>query len=202
MSHHKGKSINCHYCNGNHSCRNCPIESLVAPHMKKIVGKHMESFVANELECPRCHNMTLQLLGNHSPSLDIVCNHCETNFEVKSKCISANTIPNDLILNHGNYFDYLNRQESGLDFIAIIYGVDRKTKVITIRKVFHIPNEMILEKKDFKIVKKTNSTLSDIIIPNNTVLPNITPKMQYSYDFADSIIDIINTNKQQTSVSI
>jgi hypothetical protein len=170
--------------------------------MKKIVGQHMESFVANELECPRCHNKTLQLLGNHSPSLDIVCNHCETNFEVKSKCISANVIPNDLILNHGNYFDYISRQESGLDFITIIYGVDRKTKVITIRKVFHVPNDMILEKKHFKVVKKTNSTMSDIIIPNNTVFPNITPDMQYCYDFSDSILNIICTNQQHTSVSI
>jgi hypothetical protein len=170
--------------------------------MKKIVGKHMESFVANELECPRCKNMTLQLLGNHSPSLDIVCNHCETNFEVKSKCISANVIPNDLILNHGNYFDYLSRQESGLDFIVIIYGVDRKTKIITIRKVFHVPNEIILEKKHFKVVKKINSTLSDIIIPNNMVLQNITPKMQYHYDFSESVADVINSTKHSVSVAI
>ena len=111
-------------------------------------------------------------------------------------------IPHDLILNHGNYFDYLSRQEGGLDFIIIIYGVDRKTKVITIRKVFHVPNEMIIEKKHFKVVKKTNSTLSDIIIPNNTVLPNITPKLQYNYDFSDSILDIINAQKQHASISV
>lgn len=193
MFHHRGKMINCHYCNGPHSCRKCPVETIVAPHMKKIVGTHMESFVANKLECPRCHNMTLRLLGNHSPSLDIVCEHCETNFEVKSKCISAKVIPNDLILDHGNYFDYIARQESGLDFIVIIYGVDRHTKIITIRKILYVPNEIILKKTHFKVLKKRDSTLSDVIIPDNSVLPNITPDVPYSYNFSPNILDIVRT---------
>lgn len=186
------KRVFCYYCNGNHSCRNCPIETLVAPHMKKIVGQHMEKFVANELCCPRCNNMTLGRIGNHTPSLDIICTTCSTNFEVKSKCISAEQIPTDLILNHGNYFDYIARQNNELDFIIIIYGVDRRSKIITIRKVLHVPHSTVKQKTIFKVFKKSTSTLSDIIIPDYTKLPDITPTLDFGYDFSDNIIAIVN----------
>jgi hypothetical protein len=191
------KQIACHYCNGTHSCRNCPIEALIAPEMKKIVGQHMETFVAQELCCPRCNNMTLGRIGNHSPSLDIICSNCSTNFEVKSKCISAETIPNDLILNHGNYFDYIARQSRGLDFIIIIYGVDRRSKIITIRKVLHVPHNTILQKKAFKVIQKTTSPLSDIIIPNHNDLDDITPTLDFGYDFSDNIIALVNEAKSR-----
>lgn len=195
MAQSRKKQIKCYYCHGNHSCRQCPVEFIVAPYMKQIIGIHMETFVANKLKCPRC-NKTLHLVGNHSPSLDIICNHCKTNFEVKSKCISAPKIPKDLILNHGNYFDYVHRQDSGLDFIIIIYGVDRTTKTITIRKVFHVPDKMVQQKIHFNVVKKTNSSMSDIIIPNNEILVNITPNHPYSYDFTNNINQIINASSQ------
>ena len=182
----------CYYCSGNHSCRNCPIETIVAPHMKKIVGQHMEKFVANELFCPQCNNMTLGRIGNHLPSLDIICTNCSTKFEVKSKCISAKTIPTDLILNHGNYFDYIARQSDKLNFIIIIYGVNRRSKIITIRKVLHVPHDTVKQKTIFTVVKKSTSTLSDIIIPDYTKLYDITPTLDFGYDFSDNIIAIAN----------
>ena len=177
----------CTYCNGKHSSKECPDELKVAPFMRKIIGNHIEKFVEDRLMCPRCNNNSLVLLGNYAPSLDIICNQCDGKFEVKSKCLSANYIPKDLILNHGNYFEYINRQSKGLDFIIIIYGVDRNTKTIHIRKVLYAPNKIILEKKYINIVKKENSTLSDIFISDNTKLKEIELKYNFSYNFTETI---------------
>ena len=177
----------CHYCNKNHSCRNCPIESKMAPLWKKVIGMYMEHFTANEIKCPRCNKNSMRLLGTHAPSLDIICDNCNTNFEVKSKCLSANTIPNDLILNHGNYFDYLYRQSTGLDFIIIIYGVDRKSKVINIRQVLYLPNEVIITKKNVHILKKNDSSLSEIFINNVKKISQFKLDEEYCYDFSKNL---------------
>ena len=147
----------------------------------------METFVANRLYCPHCMIQSLRLLGNHTPSLDIVCDNCHTNFEVKSKCLSVNSLPNDLILHHGNYFDYINRQQKGLDFIIIIYKVDRKTKMIEIRKILYIPNEKIHENSHFKVVQKSDSSMSTIYITDYTKLTEIKLNRIYNYNFSNDI---------------
>ncbi len=195
------KPVVCQYCNEKgHSCRNCPLENKVGPYIKKIVGIHMETFVASELVCPHCKNKTLYCLGNHSPSLDVICNTCSAKYEIKSKCISAKTIPDDLILDHGNYFDYLNRQNSvnGLDFIIIIYGVNRNTKVITIRKVLHVPSNMTRNPALFTVVKKNNSSHSNIFIPNYNKLNEIKLNESVSYDFSHNIKEILNSPYDHT----
>ena len=187
-------SIICNYCNGNHTCRKCPIEKKVGPPVRKIVGLYMEYFVSKEINCPRCNENALCLLGTHAPSLDLTCSICNTNFEIKSKCLSATDIPNDLVLNHGNYFDYLERQKSGLDFIIIIYGVDRKTKVINIRKVFYASHEMMINRKYINVMRKKDSSLSEISIPNTIYIPEIVLDEEYFYDFSENISYIINSN--------
>jgi hypothetical protein len=187
-------SYKCNYCNNNHSSRDCPQEKQMAPIIKKLIGQFMEHIVSTKLKCPRCNNESLNRIGTHAPSLDIMCNVCNTLFEVKSKCLSANIIPNDLILNHGNYFDYLSRQENELDFIIIIYGVHRKTKIVYIRQIFYIPHETILHKKYIHIIKKDNSTLSEIIIPNTQYLQTIKVNKEYMYDFSDNINTILTTD--------
>ena len=191
----------CKYCcQKGHSCRACPLEKKVAPYMKKIVGIQMETFVATELYCPRCNCKTLQSLGNHSPSLDIICTSCKMNFEVKSKCISDRIIPNDLILYHGNYFDYINRQNSsnGLDFIIIIYGVNRQTKIINIRKVLYVPSHIAKNTNLFKVEKRHDSTSSDIYIMNYNELREIKMSERISYDFSHNIKEILNSPYDHT----
>ena len=186
----RSNSNTCYFCYESHSCRNCPIEAMVAPYMKKIIGIHMENFVADTLFCPKCNNNGLILLGNHTPSLDIICNNCCTNFEVKSKCLSIDKLPTDLMLHHGNYFDYISRQESGLDFLIIIYKVNRKMKMIEIRKILYIPNEIIKEQSHFKVVQKYNSSMSTIYIKDYTKLPEIKLNCRYNYNFTNDIIEL------------
>jgi len=182
----------CFYCNGLHSCRNCPIESKIAPYMKKIIGLHMENFAANKLTCPRCYKSSMKLLGNHAPSLDMVCTNCCTNYEIKSKCLSINILPKDLILHHGNYFDYLSRQTNGLDFIIIIYKVDRISKMIQIRKILHILNENICKKpNNFHIEPDTKSSLSKIYISDYTKFNEIKINDNYNYNFTNDINNLI-----------
>jgi hypothetical protein len=176
--------------------------------MKKLVGMYMEHIVANKIKCPKCSEGQLQIIGTHAPSLDIICDDCETKFEIKSKCISATDIPNDLILPHGSYFDYINRLEEGLEFIIIIYGVDRKTKIINIRKILYIPHQTIKDKQYINIIKKYDSTLSEIYIPDNRMLNHIKLNKNYCYDFSKNIDSILNNNNlikilsQKTPINI
>ena len=74
----------CEYCNSYHDDKKCPLEQLLAPYMREIVGHYMEEFVADEIYCPRCNIKSLEPLRNHAPSLDIVCTNCKTKFEMSS----------------------------------------------------------------------------------------------------------------------
>ena len=131
----------CYMCNGNHLSRNCPIEKQIAGYMKEKIGGYIENWIAQNIACPYCHTKNLYVLGDNSPSLDIRCHNCSKNFECKSKCLSIKNLPNDIILNHGSYLDYKDRQMNGLDFFIIIYKIDRKTKIITIRKILYVNND-------------------------------------------------------------
>ena len=188
--------IPCEYCNMNHSSRECPLEQKLAPILKKIVGTFTEDFVAKEIYCPRCNNKSLQSLGTHAPSLDIICYNCQTKFEIKSKCMSSHTIPKDLVFNHGNYNDYLNRQKNGLDIILILYSVCRKTKRINIRNVFYVKNEDIVNKKCLTVIRKEKSSLSNIIVPDRNKLSEIIFNQKFCYDFSENITSIINTARE------
>jgi len=185
MTLNKTNKIKCYYCGGNHNCRECPIEKKLAGTMKQIVGKIMENIVATYIECQYCNTKSLQVLGNNTPSLDIVCTKCNNiNIECKSKCLSVEgKLPNDLFLNHGNYNEYLKRQKKGLDWIIIIYKVLRKEKIISIRKILYVKNNEIKNNNNFNIVKKHNSHLSNIFIKNHNLLEEIKLDKRYNFSF-------------------
>jgi hypothetical protein len=187
----------CDYCNNYHTSKECLLEKQIAPLMRKIVGMYMEYFVASEVLCPRCNNKTLETLGTHAPSLDLICKSCKTKYEIKSKCMSTKVLPHDLVFNHGNYNDYKNRQKDGLDIMLIIYSVCRKTKIIKIRRVFWVPNDIINQTNYIQVVKKTDSSLSEIIVNNYKYLPEIVfnQKYAFAYDFSEHINSIIHNSK-------
>ena len=189
-------SIHCEYCNNMHNSRECPLEQKIAPIMKKIVGMYMEQFVENEISCQRCYQKTMKPLCTHAPSLDIICSTCNTKYEIKSKCMSGRILPSDLIFNHGNYNDYVNRQSNDLDMILIIYSVCRKTKILNIRTIFYVSNEFIKSSNHIKVVKKPDSSLSQIIVPNYKKLYEIKLKQMYAFDFSDNINNIISTARR------
>jgi hypothetical protein len=162
--------IKCYFCNGDHACRDCPKESAMAPIFKKKVGNMMEHWVAKNFKCPECNHACLNVIGNHTPSLDIICKNCSKKFEVKSKCLSVNKLPNDINLPHGSYIDYVHRLEEGLNLIVIIYGVDRINKMINIREVLYADNKDLRGPSIIEVQKRTNSNLSTILIKNKTKL--------------------------------
>jgi hypothetical protein len=166
----KTNTIKCYFCNGNHTCRNCPKESIMAPIFKKKIGNMMEYWVAENLKCPECNNNCLNVIGNHTPSLDIICNSCSKKFEVKSKCLSIKKLPNDINLPHGSYIDYIHRLEEDLNLIVIIYGIDRINKMINIREVLYADNTDLKDPLLIKVEKKDNSNLSTISIKNKKKL--------------------------------
>ena len=182
MSHFKTKQANkpvqsrtvkhmrCFFCNGNHACRACPIENKMAPFLRKKVGNMMEYYIADNLECPECHFQELKVIGNHTPSLDIICSHCDNKFEVKSKCLSINNLPNDIKLPHGSYIEYVHRLNEGLNLIVIIYGVDRVNKLITIREILYANNKLLNNLKIINVSKRNDNNLSTIFIKNKEKL--------------------------------
>ena len=177
----------CHFCGGLHNCRSCPQEAKIAPFLKKEIGTFMERFISNSIPCQKCKKYALDVLGNHTPSLDLICSNCNEPYEVKSKCLSAKKIPIDLMMSHGNYFDYLNRQNNGLNFFVLIYSVDRKNKTVMIRKVLYISDEIIKSSDKFSVEKKNDSSLSTIFIRNYQLLESIRLHQNYKYSFKDAV---------------
>lgn len=159
------KNFSCYFCQGSHLCRDCPIEKKKAKYMKKEVGKYMESYYAENFKCIRCGCENLSVLNNRTPSLDIVCEQCNNRLEIKSKCLSINKLPKDIMLLHGSFEHYKKRQNNGLDFAIIIYGINRVTKEIIIREIMYFLNEVI-NTEIIKIVPNKKSQLSKIIIPD------------------------------------
>lgn len=185
--------VKCYFCGGSHLCRECPQETLLAPILKKYIGSIMEDFIGDNFCCPSCNKKQMTVLGNHSPSLDIVCQSCERRFEVKSKCLSVNNLPKDINLPHGNYEDYKKRQSSGLDLFVIIYKVDRINKKITIREVLYSKNSEILENNNIKVVKRHKSHLSTISIQDRNLITKMDLNRLYQFDFSSIIEDYLQT---------
>lgn len=177
--------VRCYTCNGNHTCRQCPIEKKISGHMKKLVGTHMENHIAKEIACPKCKKHSLRVLGNNSPSLDLICTECDdVNIECKSKCLSVDKLPDDIMLNHGSYDNYISRQNNGLDFVIVIYKIDRINKLLEIRKIMYIDNNYIVSKdKNFSVEKKQGTSLSTIFIKNHNRLSTLNEDKKYVFSF-------------------
>ena len=145
----------CSFCNGNHNSRNCNIEQQLAPSFKKEVGIYMEEHITNNIKCPRCSSNKLYKLGNHTPSIDIVCTECKQIYEVKSKCLSVKNLPNDIFCNGGNYNEFINNiKNKELDLIIVLYGVNREKKEILIRDHQIAIKEQELKLKDQELKMK------------------------------------------------
>ena len=137
----------------------------------------------------------LKVLGNNSPSLDIICQHCKRRIEVKSKCLSVRKLPSDLNLPHGNFKDYNLRQSKGLDFIIVIYSVNRIKKNILLREILYLNNDIIKKKDVFNVEKRPSSPLSFIKIKNknNPNIKKIELKRKDSFiSFKKQVIEMIN----------
>lgn len=183
-------SSKCDFCNGNHNSRNCVIEKTLAPYIKFLIGHKIEYFICKNIKCPCCNNKSLHVLGDFSPSLDSICMNCNRKFEIKSKCLSCKDLPNDLHLNHGNYKYYLQRQKIQLDFIVLIYSVNRRKKEIQVRKVFYIPDKMIkdLNQNYVRIIR--NNKNSTILISNHNVFVENKSIVNYKINMQDDVNDL------------
>ena len=168
------KEVKCYFCEGNHICRDCPLEANIAKELKKKVGIMMEHYVADNLNCPECGEFKkLKVIGNHSPSLDIICSFCNKKFEVKSKCLTTYKLPIDIQLPHGSHNDYMCRLEEDLNLIVIIYGVDRVKKLINIREVLYANNKNLKTPTIVEVLKRDNNNLSTIMIKNKSNLSKL-----------------------------
>lgn len=195
-------SIKCYFCNGNHACRDCPLEATMAPILRKKVGNMMEYYVAENLKCPECNMVKkLKVIGNHTPSLDLICSGCNKKFEVKSKCLSVSRLPNDINLPHGSYIDYIHRLEEGLNLIVIIYGVDRVKKLITVREVLYANNQDLKTPSVVEVLKRSDNNLSTIMIKNKKNLNNLCLQTENTVlTFKNDVETFRNVNNQNIEV--
>ncbi len=184
-SNEKCNTIQCYFCGGNHACRDCPIESAMAPMLKIRVGNRMEYWIAENFNCPECNFNTLNVIGNHTPSLDLICKNCSKKFEVKSKCLSVYKLPNDINLQHGNYIDYVQRVKEGLNLIVVIYGVSRVDKMIYVREVLYADNTDLNDSSLIEVEKRKGkySHLSTIFIKNKKQLMKLKLDQELSLSF-------------------
>ena len=182
--------IKCYFCSGNHACRDCPVEKSMSHVLKKKVGKMMEYFIADNLNCPECNYNELYVVGDNSPSLDIICSHCDNKFEVKSKCLSTNQLPNDIKLPHGLYNECINRIEEGLNLIVIIYGANRVNKSITIREILYANNTYLKNSRIIQVLKNPNNNLSTIFIKNKNYVSKLLLDTNICYLTFKNDIDI------------
>lgn len=182
--------MNCIFCKGPaHETVKCPVEKNISNLIKYNVGMFMEYFVANNLKCPECKKHKLHVIGDNTPSKDIICKGCKQIFEIKSKCISAYTIPKDIHMHHGIYNKYLEQKNKGLNLIFIIYGVNRLTSVIYIREIlyasnFDIDNIVFVNKN-----KPTDeyNTHSIINIPDRNKLNKLPINSNREIDFSNMV---------------
>ena len=167
------KPVECFFCKGAHVCRDCPVEANMAPMFKKKVGYMMEYYVAENIKCPECNVLSLQVIGNHTPSLDLICGSCQKKFEVKSKCLSVDKLPTDIILPHGSYIDYKYRLKDGLNLIVIVYGADRINKLINVREVLYANNNKLMSSNIIEVRRRDKSNLSTIFIKNKNLISRL-----------------------------
>jgi hypothetical protein len=181
------RPIKCHFCGEKHHCKDCPSEKQLAPILKKKMGMMMEKYVAENLRCTSCGEKALEVMANYSPSLDIKCKCCNKFIEVKSKCLSVEKIPEDIMLSHGCYVDFKDRIEQGLNIILIIYGVNRIKKILKLREILLIPNSFLKNSNDVvNVSKRLDTNLSNINIHKKSELPDaIIPKTAKIFSFAE-----------------
>lgn len=192
-------NIKCYFCNGNHACRDCPKEAELAPTFRKRVGGMFEYWAADNIKCQNC-NCKLKVIGNHTPSLDLICQNkdCDKKkYEVKSKCLSVSRLPTDIKLPHGSYNDYVYRLDEGLNLIVIIYGVDRIKKTINIREVIYANNDELKNINLIEVEKRNDSNLSTIFIKNKNLLTKLHIE---SSNICLSFQDDVNNSKSQLNV--
>ena len=190
----------CHFCGKtDHTSRDCLVEQELKLTLKKYIGEEVENF-CGKLCCPLCDHKTLKVLGNHTPSLDIICTNkrCNSKFEIKSKCLSRKDLPPDIVLQHGNYTHYLNRQKKGLHLLVVIYGVNRKKKTTYIRELLLATHDDIIKKDNIIISrrKKYNEHLSVINIKDRNKLKSIEipDKNNFKSDFSSIVNNHIQNN--------
>jgi transcription elongation factor Elf1 len=161
----KGKKY-CDFCGlVDHTSRTCKYENTFKKIYRLAIGKWTEIYIST-FPCPRCHIYALNELDDNSPSLDIVCNNCHQQFEVKSKCLSLDILPPNIYLPHGNFDKFQERKEEGLDLIIVIYGADRISKTFFIQKILYINNENLQNQQKILITKSHTNNSSVINIPN------------------------------------
>jgi hypothetical protein len=161
----------CSFCNKyDHTSKECKIEKDTSIKLKLLVGNMMEHYAANNIKCPECNCNSLCVIGDNTPSCDIICNNCNKMFEIKSKCLSCDVIPDDIMINHGHFDKFLSKINEGLNIIVIIYSVNRYNKSITIREILYINNTLIKNNKLITISKKKDSNYTLITINNRKLL--------------------------------
>ena len=178
----------CYTCGSKtHTSRNCDEEKNLAHFFKQDIGHTFEHVVSQYIDCPMCkESNSFQVLGDNTPSLDLICNKCKRPFEVKSKAFTKNN-DNNITLPHGCWESFKERRDSGLHLIIVLYGIDRQKKNLYVTNVYHASNSMLKDKNErvISVYPLYNSSLCEIYIKNKIDLKKLVPKVPIEWSFKE-----------------
>jgi hypothetical protein len=89
----------------------------------------------------------------------------------------------------------MERQNDRLDFIIVIYKVDRKKKISEIRKIIHIPDKEIKNSNNFSVVQ--SNRYCNILINNHNIYNSVTLREPIRISFKEDIQRILLDNSLQ-----
>jgi len=133
----------CYGCGSNdHKLSDCIKHNSQRDLRKENAGKWAENYISKHVMCQKCSNsVSLKPAELFLPSLDCFCsNGCL--YEIKSKCLSVDKMPEYIKINAGEYRTLKRRiLHEGLSIIVLFYAVDEELDIRNIRQVRYIDNE-------------------------------------------------------------
>ena len=133
--------IVCYTCkNEGHTQKECIFKEKFSKIKKEKTSKEIEEYVVNNITCLNCLN-PLRYAKQFLPSVDVICTNCNKPYEIKSKAMSRNVLPEYIKLDAGEYTQFGEKiNDENLFLIFIVYRINEKLDTKEIYAVKYIDN--------------------------------------------------------------
>jgi type II restriction enzyme len=111
----------------------------------RINGEACEEYAKTQLNCSRCGTNNFEKCKINEKSIDLICNVCKQNYQIKSKKITQKQInniknTNSIKILGGEYLTTLNNINKNIDYIIILY----ESNSYEIKNILYIKSENII----------------------------------------------------------
>ena len=136
-----------------------------------MTGYGAEDAIAKHCKCPECNGHLIRLSTN-SPCVDLICEQCSLQIEVKSRCMSNQQLPDDIRV-MASREDVLRRciNKGTLNIALLIYKIDdtlttSKFEEKLVRGVYFIPNKAFNDSNLITFESSSKSSKTIVTIKN------------------------------------